>query len=132
MSRDPAFTDPAEVQDWTYVREGVVLTIVDGDTVDLDISLGFRLRMQQRFRLYGINTPERGQPGWREAGDYLASLIPAGSRVTLRSYKPQVMPKADSFGRWVVEIFAGELNVNQQMIDAGHAVPFMRDKGEVR
>lgn len=123
----PKFTQPEEIGDWTYIRQGVVTKIVDGDTVDMDISLGFRLRMQQRFRLYGINTPERGEANWREAGDLLATLIPVGSTVEIRSYKPNVHPKADSFGRWVIEIFKDGQNINEVMLQSGLAKPFMRD-----
>ena len=36
----------------------IVVRIVDGDTVDLDVDLGFKTRRKDRFRLEGIDTPE--------------------------------------------------------------------------
>ncbi len=119
----PQFTDAPED---VYTCYGVVTNIVDGDTLDLDVALGFKLRLQNRFRLYGIDTPERGEKNWAEATEYLRSLIPPGAEVALRSYKPNVMPHADSFGRWVVEIFVGGVNVNEAMLASGLAKPFMR------
>ena len=111
-----------------FVNQATVLKIVDGDTVDLGVDLGYNLGItKNRFRLYGINTPERGQPNYREATAALAEIIPIGSRVIIRSYKPSVMPPADSFGRWVVEIFINGVNVNEAMLDSGLAVPFMRE-----
>lgn len=124
----PEFTKPEANADWTYIRQGLVVNIVDGDTVDLDISLGFRVRMQMRFRLYGINTPERGQPNYNEAKDFLASLIPPNTFVDIRSYKPNVLPKGDSFGRWVIEIFKDGVNINEAMVESGLAKPYMRDR----
>lgn len=121
----PQFTETPAVE---FIQQGIVTNIVDGDTVDLDVALPFKLRLQNRFRLYGINTPERGEKNWNEATEYLRSIMPVGTQVTLRSYKPATMPKADSFGRWVVEIFVGSLNVNEEMVASGLAVPFMRDK----
>lgn len=109
-----------------YNYAAKVERIVDGDTLDLTISVGFRWQFKDRFRLYGIDTPERGQPGWAEATAHLASLLPIGALVTVRSYRPDAHPKADSFGRWLVEIFIGDMNVNQAMISAGHAVEYLR------
>ena len=111
-----------------FVNQATVIKVVDGDTVDLAVDLGYNLGISKnRFRLYGIDTPERGQVNYKEATAALANIIPAGSRVIIRSYKPSVMPPADSFGRWVVEIFINGVNVNEAMLDSGLAVPFMRE-----
>lgn len=109
-----------------YTYSARVERIIDGDTIDLTCDVGFRIYHKARFRLYGIDTPERGAAGWAEATAHLASLLPIGTYVTVRSYRPDAHPKADSFGRWLVEIFAGEVNVNQAMISDGHAVEYSR------
>jgi micrococcal nuclease len=41
--------------------------VIDGDTVDLHIDLGFRLTAHMRIRLTGVDTPERGHPDWDRA-----------------------------------------------------------------
>lgn len=80
--------------------------VVDGDTLILDVDLGFRLRTTQPFRLLGINCPEpRGESA--EYGkactafveqtlkDHTGSYIP----VEIRTYK-----SPDSFGRWLASL----------------------------
>lgn len=109
-----------------YNYAATIERIVDGDTIDATVDCGFRIYHKARFRMYGIDTPERGQPGWAEATAYLTSLIPVGAQVTLRSYRPELHPKADSFGRWLVEIFLEETNVNEAMLVSGHAVAYSR------
>jgi micrococcal nuclease len=111
-----------------YQYRATITRIIDGDTVDAICDLGFRINRNDRFRLYGINTPERGRKGSVEATAYLTSMIPVGASVLIRSHKPETMT-VDSFGRWVAEIFLPDgTNVNDAMIEAGHAVSFMRDK----
>ena len=41
-----------------YFYDARVLRVVDGDTVDMDVDLGFHTRVKKRVRLYGINAPE--------------------------------------------------------------------------
>ena len=41
-----------------YVYELGNIRVIDGDTIDADIDLGFRITVRKRIRLYGINTPE--------------------------------------------------------------------------
>jgi micrococcal nuclease len=99
-----------------------VTHIVDGDTVDLTVDLGFRITNNDRFRLLGINSPERGRPGWAEATAELAKLMPVGSQVTIHSEKPLSKEK---YGRWLARILnADGTDVNQAMIDGGFAVEY--------
>ena len=59
--------------DYRYKCE--VQRCVDGDTVDADLDLGFHMTARIRFRLAGIDTPERGEPGYQEATEHLESLL---------------------------------------------------------
>lgn len=104
-----------------YQYAAIVERIVDGDTVDFNVDLGFRTWMKGRFRLAGINTPERGQPGWAEANAFLAEQIPIGSWVVIQTYKPPL----DKYGRWLAVIWKGETNINELMVTSQHAVPYM-------
>lgn len=92
---------------------------VDGDTVDLYVDLGFRHFVKTRFRLYGIDTPERGHPLWGEASDHAELMAPVGSDVVIDVYKD-----ADKYGRWLVNIRVGEECVNDSLVAAGLAVPY--------
>lgn len=104
-----------------YVRNAVVTKIVDGDTVDLLVDLGFSIAHEIRVRLAGINTPERGQGGWQEATDYLTQLTPAGAAVVVKTYKSK-----DKYGRFVADIYKpGDLTtVNDRMLLAQVAKPY--------
>lgn len=92
---------------------------VDGDTVDLYVDLGFHIYAKTRFRLYGIDTPERGQALWAEAGDHAELMAPVGTDVTIEVYKD-----ADKYGRWLANILVDGESVNRSLVAAGLAVPY--------
>jgi endonuclease YncB( thermonuclease family) len=106
----------------SYVYRHVsVDRIVDGDTLVLSIDLGNKIKWTDSFRMNGIDTPERGQPGSVEARTYLTELLAHGvSRV--ETFKP------DKYGRWLadvyVSVFGGELLVNKELINKGFAVEY--------
>lgn len=62
--------------------------VIDGDTIALDVDLGFRTWRRGSFRLVGINARELHSPGGPEARDNLTALLPVGTAVTLTSVKP--------------------------------------------
>lgn len=106
-----------------------VVRWVDGDTVDLSVSLGFGFGWESRFRLYGVDTPERGQHNHDEATAFCEHAAPAGSTVKIRSHKPEEM-KQDKYGRWLAEVLpaASTTTVNDALISAGLAVPYFGGK----
>lgn len=110
----------------TYEYEATVLRVVDGDTVDMSVDLGFRVNMRDRFRLTGINAPERGQEGWAVATAALQNMLPVNARVRIQTAHPSTRDPKDKYGRWLATIFASALNVNQAMLDQGHAMEYMR------
>lgn len=83
-----------------------VLRVVDGDTLDLEVDLGFRVRVTQRFRLLDYNAPEMTGPeralGF-QAALALSTELPVGSDVVVRS------EKGDAFGRWLCELWTPSL-----------------------
>ena len=58
-----------------YKFNGQVIRVIDGDTFDALVDLGFHVITTQRFRMLGIDAPEKGQPGANEATAYLSSQI---------------------------------------------------------
>lgn len=105
-----------------YWYRALIIRWVDGDTVDLHVDLGFTVRVDTRFRLLGVDTPERGQAGWAEAKAFVEGYAPADTAVTIRSEKPL---KADKYGRWLAEVWPdGAVSVNQALTDAGLALPY--------
>lgn len=100
-----------------YQYHATLIRCVDGDTVDLEVDLGFYTFARIRFRLAGIDTPERGQPGYREATEYLRSLLEDRPIAVLST-------KTGKYGRWLAELFTDNLentSVNQAMVEVGHA-----------
>ncbi len=104
-----------------------VTNVVDGDTIDVDIDLGFYVHRMERVRLYGINayetrlgkdtTAEEKAKGL-EGKAYLTNLI-LGKEVVLNSFKSDDYEK---YGRFLAEVLLGDLNVNEDMVTKGYAV----------
>ena len=107
-----------------WVRNAKVTRIIDGDTVVVDVELGYQVGWQGKVRLYGINAPERrgkSKPEGIKATEHLRHLLDSfGWDVVLKSHKN----KAGKYGRWIVEIIAGDVNINQRMVLDGHAVRY--------
>lgn len=105
-----------------------VVRVVDGDTVDVDIDLGFGVWLKkQRVRMMGIDTPESRTRDLeekfygKESKYFLQDLIQSvEDEVKLISHEK------GKFGRILGEIFieGEEKSVNQLMIDHHHAVPY--------
>ena len=104
-----------------------VTRIVDGDTLDVDIDLGFATKLtKQRIRMLGIDTPESRTRDLEEKArgllskKFLLSTCPIGSTIRLRSHGK------GKFGRILGEIFTpeGEVSINKQMCDEGYAVEY--------
>lgn len=106
-----------------YIYNAKVIRVIDGDSVALNVDLGFRTWHESPFRLMGIDAPEinAAGPEGETSRDYLKTLLPVGSLVTVKTEKA-----ADKYGRWLGTVWpVGILNsINQQMIDAGHAKPY--------
>ena len=99
----------------SYNYQATIVKIVDGDTVKLDIDLGFKIHIAVTARLHGINAPEGKTT---EASDYLKAQIPEGSSVRVETYKT-----ADKYGRWLVDIYYnGDKLINKELIEKNLAV----------
>ena len=44
-----------------YEYQATVTSVIDGDTIEVAIDLGFHVTIHERVRIYGVDTPERGQ-----------------------------------------------------------------------
>lgn len=105
-----------------YEYRGWVRSIYDADTLRIDVDLGFGVhKMSEPFRLFGINAPEIKAPGGVQARDWLRALLPLGTEVILLTSKD----KKEKYGRYLATIYKGELNVNDAVLAAGHAVVYL-------
>ena len=119
-----------------YEYKAVIRRVVDGDTVDVDLDLGFSVWLHdQRIRLLGIDTPEtRTQDLQEKAAGKLATarveeMLPVGSVQTIRTSKE----KRGKFGRVLGDFPVGETTVCQTLIDECLAVAYHgQSKEDVR
>lgn len=81
-----------------YEYAGTVVRWIDGDTAELTLDLGFHVSITDHFRISGIDTPERGQPGAAEATARARELAPPGERILVRTTKGG---EGDKYGRWL-------------------------------
>ena len=105
-----------------------IVRVVDGDTVDIDIDLGFDLWLKkQRIRLYGVDTPESRTRNKEEkvrgllSKKYLQDAIKKSKKLTIKTHKGSETGK---FGRILGEVFADGKNLNLQMCKEGYAVAY--------
>ena len=89
-----------------YEYKAVITNVVDGDTFDVDIDLGFHIHIYERVRLLDVDTPEK-------FGDekHLGLIMKKyaekeflGKEVVLKSEKKNTEAVTDSFGRWLVRV----------------------------
>ena len=105
-----------------YEYLATVIRVVDGDTVSLRADLGMDVSNTKHFRLAGIDAPERGRPGGTEATAWLTEKLKARTEITIKTSKD----KREKHGRYLAEIYlpGDATSINQQMIEAGHAVAY--------
>jgi len=106
-----------------------VLEVIDGDTVDVSIDLGFSVQHTIRVRLYGINTPETRTRNKEEKQKGLAAKarlkeLIEGKFVNIKTKKDET----EKFGRYLAEIYIDGVNVNQTLITEGHAKEYFGEK----
>lgn len=104
-----------------YTYQASVFRIVDGDTIEMEIDLGFRLNMRCNVRLANINAPELSTPEGKAARLFLAEYIPVHTRGVLTSHS------LDKYGRVLGDFLpdGSQHTVSQIMVSTGHAVPYM-------
>ena len=100
--------------------------VVDGDTVDVDIDLGFDMWIHnERVRLFGIDTPESRTRDLEEkkaglfAKDVVLHYLPEGSKQVLRTHKDKVGKYGRVLGEFVIYdgLADRQTTINQFMID---------------
>lgn len=101
-----------------YSYKAKVIRVIDGDTIECDIDLGFYMTARMPVRLAHINAKEHNEYGGKEAKEHLEVLLGDG-QVVLRTYKPK-----DKYGRYLADVFVGQAYVNKQMISDGFAVGY--------
>jgi micrococcal nuclease len=115
-----------------YEYKCKILKVVDGDTVDIDIDLGFGVWMhKERVRMMGIDTPESRTRDLVEkqfglaSKDRLKEILPIGSSQILKTEIDRSGEDAKGkFGRILGDFLIEEKRATEILIEEGHAVPY--------
>ena len=104
--------------------------VVDGDTIDVTVDLGFDIHHSARVRMMGIDTPESRTRNLEEKALGLASKarlkeLHKGQKIKIETSKEG----KGKFGRILADVIVcnkdgTEINCNQQLIEEGHASPY--------
>ena len=115
--------------DFSY-RVAEVTKIVDGDTIDVIIDLGFDILYKSRVRLFGIDTPESRTRDklektlGLESKEYLKSKLKNATVVVVKTEKPDSSEKYGRILGWVY-LDGNTKSVNEEMIEEGYAWEYM-------
>lgn len=107
-----------------------VYKVVDGDTIDVDIDLGFNISFFQRVRLAGIDTPESRTKNLYEkklgleVKEKLSDLLKSASNIVIKTEKPDSTEKYGRILGWLF-IDDNKLSVNEILIKEGYAWDYM-------
>jgi len=106
--------------------------VVDGDTIDVEIDLGFNVSYAQRVRLAGIDTPESRTTDKAEkvlgleSKEYLKLKLKDAKLIVIKTEKPDSSEKYGRILGWLY-VDGNTISVNDQMIEDGYAWGYLGD-----
>jgi micrococcal nuclease len=115
-----------------YHYKAHLVRVIDGDTIELRVDVGFHTYVQKKFRVLGVDTPElRGgteetKAKAKEAKNFVMQVLNPAHHIWVRTMKP------DSFGRWLADVTymnvmdGVERNLAQELIENGHGEPYSK------
>ena len=103
-----------------------LVRVVDGDTLDLSVDLGFNITINERFRLYGIDTPETRTRDLEEKEQGLKAKQFVIDNLKDREIYIDTFKGKGKYGRWLAKIFYkveenGLINLNDLLVSKGLA-----------
>lgn len=121
-----------------YTYNARVIKVIDGDTIDLEIDLGFHVKITKRARLSGIDTFEKHSRlvFERELAAKATALLTNILEKKIVKIKT-LIDKEDKYGRILVEVYANDFDfenhnsVNIMLIQEGLALPYDGGKKNV-
>lgn len=100
-----------------YVYNCKILRVIDGDTVDAEVDLGFHIKFKMKVRLSKFDAPELSTPEGQIAKAALIHLFDSEEQFTIHTEKD----KQEKYGRYLGEFFDSKgYSINTQMILRGH------------
>lgn len=110
-------------------RIRTISKVVDGDTIDADIDLGFDISLSKRIRLAGIDTPESRTTNIKEKAmgleskEWLKKTLEGAKDILIKTELPD---STEKYGRIIGHLFINgqETSLNNQMITSGYALAY--------
>jgi len=119
----------SETKDPYIYRIKSVTKVVDGDTIDADIDLGFDISLTKRIRFAGIDTPESRTTNLKEKAlgleskEWLKKILDGAKDILIKTELPD---STEKYGRIIGHLFINgqETSLNNQMIAEGYALAY--------
>ena len=126
----------SETKDPYIYRIKSVLKVVDGDTIDASIDLGFDISLSKRIRLAGIDAPESRTTNLKEKAlgleskEWLKKALEGAKDIIIKTEKPD---STEKYGRIIGHLFINdqETSLNNQMIAEGYALEYEGGKKDM-
>lgn len=103
-----------------YFYDAVVINVVDGDTIDCRVDLGFSIFVEMRFRLNGVDTAELHSPDpakrdlANKAKQFMIDNV-LDKQVLLQTFKK------DKYGRYLCDVIVNDAVINRRLVEMGLA-----------
>lgn len=107
---------------WTFRAH--LVRVIDGDTIIVRVDTCFATTREERIRLLGIDTPE--MVGVTKAQGLKVKLALHDMLYGRTLLLVTEMEKVDGFRRYLGTVYADGININQWLLDEGHAVRWQR------
>ena len=119
----------SETKDPYVYRIKSITKVVDGDTIDANIDLGFYISLTKRVRLAGIDTPESRTRNLEEKAlgleskEWLKKALEGAKDILIKTELPG---STEKYGRIIGHLFINgqETSLNNQMITSGYALAY--------
>lgn len=98
-----------------YRYRATVHRVVDADTYELVIDLGFRVYARQTIRLRGVDCPERNTPEGKAATTWVGMRLHKATEIVVETYKDK-----QTFARWVADVYVDGQSLADCIIEADH------------
>lgn len=97
-----------------FEYQAKITNVVDGDTIDANIDLGFKITSKQRLRVARIDTPERGENGYQEAKEFVQHCV-LNKEVNIKT------EKISKYGYYLAEVYVEGRNLSDMLLAANLA-----------
>ena len=106
-----------------YEYNATLIRVLDGDTIEVDLDLGFHVHFRSHLRMAGYDAPELRTDAGFKAKEYLYDLLQDRDRNRPLVIRTMVNKEFEKYGRVLGAVMYGSVNINEAMVNAGHVKP---------